>query len=51
MAHASQNFLNVLQKSIVQNRLCKFDVTEMTLALFGLPTGLAFLVLRANTEP
>lgn len=50
MAYTLENLFNVLHKSIVEDWLAEFDVTEMSLTLSSLSTGLTLLVHATDTE-
>jgi hypothetical protein len=50
VADALQNLLDVFHKTVVEDRLVEFDMSEVALALATLPAGLAFLIQGGHAQ-
>jgi len=50
MTDTLEDLLNVLHEPVVKDWFAEFDVSEVSLALSGLSTGLTLLVHGTHTE-
>jgi hypothetical protein len=50
VAYAFEDLLDILHKSVVEDRFAELDVSEVALALSSLSAGFALLVHGAHTE-